>query len=208
MTYAAVLARGKGYVLGIADDELFRNAGLARPGNAAAMVSILASADRLELRMADVEDGVSPPSTPIAALLRAGLGMGLGHALVATLLLFFAVGVRLARPKPTPPPRRRAFVEHVEAVGELYGRTRNAAHALAAYARFADERLHARMPRGTADVAAFLASRARLPLDTAQRLWARAVQAEAGAPPLGDEMAVLRELSAVYSAAMAQERGP
>ncbi|HEY6464076.1 MAG TPA: DUF4350 domain-containing protein, partial [Polyangiaceae bacterium] len=206
MTYAAVLAHGKGFVLGIASDELMQNAGIARPGNAAAMVAIFSNADRLEMRMADAEDGMSPPGTPVAALLRAGLGTGLVHALVATLVLFFAVGIRLARPKPSAPPRRRAFAEHVEAVGALYARTRNAPHALAAYARFADDRLRARMPRGTGDVAAFVASRARIPLDVAQRLWARAVQAKAGAPPLGDEMAVLHELSAVVSAAMAQDR--
>jgi hypothetical protein len=204
MTYAAVLGHGKGFVLGIASNELMTNAGLARPGNAAAMVSIFSSTDRLELRVADPEDGVSPPSTPVAALLRAGLGTGLVHALVAIVVLFLAVGTRLARPRPATPPRRRAFAEHVEAVGALYARTRNAPHALAAYARFADERLRARMPRGSGDVAAFLASRARMPLDACQRLWARAVQAKAGAPPLGDELAVLRELSAVYAAAMAQ----
>jgi hypothetical protein len=207
MTYAAVLAHGKGFVLGIASNELLQNAPLARPGNAAAMVSIFSNADRLELRIADPEDGVSPPSTPIGALLRAGLGIGLAHALLATVALFFAVGLRLARPRPAMPPRRRAFAEHVEAVGALYARTRNAPHALAAYARFADDRLRARMPRGSGDVAAFLASRARVPLDVCQRLWARAVQAKAGAPPLGDELSVLRELSAVYSAAMAQGDG-
>ncbi len=204
MTYAAVVTHGKGFVLGIATNELMQNAPLARPGNAAAMVSIFSNADRQEVRIADPEDGVAPPSTPIGALLRAGLGLGLGHAVLATLALFFAVGLRLARPKPAPPPRRRAFAEHVEAVGALYARTRNAGHALAAYARFADDRLRARMPRGTADVAAFLASRASMPLDACQRLWARAVQAKAGAPPLGDELTVLRELSAVYAAAMAQ----
>ena len=207
MTYAAVLAHGKGFVLGIATNELMQNAPLARPGNAAAMVSIFSNADRLEVRLADAEDGVSPPSTPIGALLRAGLGIGLAHALLATLVLFLAVGLRIARPKPAMPPRRRAFAEHVEAVGALYARTRNAPHALGAYARFADDRLRARMPRGTGDVAAFLASRAGMPLDACQRLWARAVQAKAGAPPLGDELTVLRELSAVYAAAMAQD-GP
>jgi hypothetical protein len=188
----------------MAGDELLTNAGLARPGNAAAMVAILSNADRLELRIADPEDGVSPPSTPIAALLRAGLGTGLVHALLAVGVLFLAAGTRLARPRPLLPPRRRAFAEHVEAVGALYARTRNAPHALAAYARFADDRLRARMPRGSGDVAAFLASRARLPLDACQRLWARAVQAKAGAPPLGDELAVLRDLSAATTAAMAQ----
>jgi hypothetical protein len=207
MTYAAVLSHGAGFVLGIASDELMTNAGLARPGNAAAMVSILSNADRLELRVADPDDGVSPPSTPIAALLRAGLGTALVHALFATLVLFLAAGVRLARPRPAPPPRRRAFAEHVEAVGALYARTRNAPHALAVYARFADDRLRARMPRGSGDVAAFLATRARMPLEACQRVWARAIQAKAGAPPLGDELGVLRELSAVYAAATAPDAG-
>jgi hypothetical protein len=206
MTYAAVVTYGKGYVLGVASDELLLNAGLARPGNAAAMIAILSNADRVEMRLAEPDDGVSPPTSPIAAMTRAGLGVGLVHALVAALVLFFAVGVRLARPKPSPPPRRRAFSEHVEAVGALYARTRNAPHALGCYARFADERLRARMPRGAGDIPAFLASRARMPLDGCQRLWMRAVQAKAGAPPLGDELAVLRELSAVYAAAMAQDK--
>jgi hypothetical protein len=205
-TYAAVLTRGRGFVLAIASNELFTNAGLARPGNAALLVAILASTSRTEMRFADTDDGVSPPSTPIAAMLRAGLGMGLGHALVFTLVLFLAVGTRLSRPRPSAPPRRRAFTEHVEAVGALYARARSAPHALAAYARFADERLRARMPRGSSDVAGFLASRARMPLDACQRLWARAMQAKAGAPPIGDELAVLRELGAVYAAAMAQDR--
>jgi len=205
-TYAAVLTRGRGFVLGIVTNELLTNAGLARPGNAALLVAILASTSRTEMRFADADDGVSPPSTPIAAMLRAGLGMGLGHALVFTLVLFLAVGTRLSRPRPAAPPRRRAFAEHVEAVGALYARARSAPHALTAYARFADERLRARMPRGSSDIAAFLASRARMPLDACQRLWARAMQAKAGAPPIGDELAVLRELGAVYAAAMAQDR--
>jgi hypothetical protein len=155
--------------------------------------------------MADSEDGVSPPSSPIAALTRAGLGTALVHGLLATLVLFLAVGVRLTRPRPAPPPARRAFAEHVEAVGALYARTRLAPHALAAYARLADERLRASMPRGNADVPAFLASRARLPLESCQRLWARAMAAKAGAPTRGDELAVLKELSAVYAAAMARD---
>jgi hypothetical protein len=155
--------------------------------------------------VAEHDDGVSPPSSPIAALTRAGLGPGLVHALLATLVLFLAVGIRLARPKPSLTPTRRAFAEHVEAVGALHARTRNAPHALAAYARFADDRLRASMPRGGNDVPAFLASRAKLPLETCQRLWARAMAAKAGAPPVGDELTVLKELSAAYAATMARD---
>jgi hypothetical protein len=204
-TYAAVVSHGKGYVLGVASAELVTNIGLARPGNAAAMVAILSNADRLHFRLAEHEDGVSPPTSPIAALTRAGLGPGLLHALFATLVLFLAVGVRLARPKPAPPPTRRAFAEHVEAVGALYAKTRSAPHALAAYARFVDERLRARMPRGSNDIPAFLASRAKLPLEACQRLWGRAMAAKGGAHPTGDELAVLKELSGVYAAAMTRD---
>jgi hypothetical protein len=131
------------------------------------------------------------------------------HALIAALILFLAVGVRLARPRPALPPARRAFAEHVEAVGALYARTGNAAHALAAYAAFADERLRASMPKSAGDVAAFLASRARLPVDECRRLWSRAMAARAGEPRASerpDELALLKELAAVYSAAMAQDK--
>jgi hypothetical protein len=203
--YAMATPHGKGWVVGIATDELLTNAALARPDNAAVLLAILSNADREELKIAQREDGVSPPSTPLAALERAGLSMGLLHALVAALVLFLAEGVRLARPVPEPPPVRRSFVEHVEAVGALYRRTGQGAHALAAYAGFADHRLRARMPRGATDVAAFLASRARLPLDLCQRVWARATAPEP-LEPVGDELAVLKELSAVYSAAIDQDR--
>jgi hypothetical protein len=204
-TYAVIVARGQGSVLGIATGELMTNAALARPGNAAVLLAILSNADSESFQIAQPEDGVSPPSNPLAALSRAGLGLGLAHALVAALLLFLAAGTRLHRPVAEPPPARRAFVEHVEAVGALYRRTGLAAHALAAYTRFAEERLRARMPRGTADVPSFLASRAWLPLDVCQRVWARATGARPDAP-VGDELEVLKELSLVYSRATDQER--
>jgi len=204
-SYAAVMPLGKGLVLGIASDELMTNAGLARPGNAAAAIAILSNADRLELKIARPEHGLAPPTTPLTAMSRAGLGLGMIHALAAALVLFLAAGIRMARATPAAPPVRRAFVEHVEAMGALYARTNNAEHALAAYARFAGERLRARMPRGTGDVAALLASRSRLPLDVCERVWKRATAPNDGAPA-GDDLAALKELSAVYSAATAQDR--
>ncbi len=205
-TYATMTSDARGFVLGIASDELLTNAGLARPGNAAAMEAILSNVNSDQIRIAQSNDGVTPPSTPIGALVRAGLGLGLVHGLVAALALFLAAGVRLGRPRPAPPPPGHAFAEHVTAVGALYARARSAEHALAVYARFADERLRARMPRGASDVAAFLATRARQPLDVCQRVWARATAAKAGQPPVGDELAVLRELRAIYAAATAQDR--
>ena len=210
-TYAAMRRIGKGIVLGVATDELLTNAALARPGNAAAIVAILDVLDPHELRLARSEDAIAPPSNPVSGMIRAGLGLGLAHALVLAAVLFLAVGIRLARPKPTPPPARRAFAESVEASGALYARAGMASHALAAYARFVDERLRARMPRrrdtppgvahATTDVAAFLAARSGADAATCERVWQRAKNTRPGDPPRGDELDLLKQLTALYAAA-------
>jgi hypothetical protein len=208
-TYAAAWPSGAGVVLGVASDELTTNAGLARAANAAALIAILSHADRSSFAIAEPEDGTAPPSSPVTALKRAGLGLALAQAIAGVLVLFVATGARLANPRPASPPRRRAFVEHVEAVGALYARTGAARHALASYTRFVEQRLRARMPRGTADVAAFLASRSHLPLDVCERLLNRA-NAAAGPDgekqPAVDDLVILKELTAAYAAATARER--
>jgi hypothetical protein len=204
-TYAAVLSLGQGTITGVATGELLTNAALARPGNAAVAMAVLSNADRQEIRIAQREDGVSPPSSPVAAVRRAGLGLGLVHGLCAALILFAAYGTRLGPPLPEPPPARRAFVEHVEAVGALYKQGGHAAHALAAYTRLVDQRLRARTSRGAADVPAVLAARSNLPVDVCRRIWGRASAASADAP-VGDELGILKELAAVYSLATDRER--
>jgi hypothetical protein len=206
--YAASWPLGRGSVLGVASDELTTNAALARPGNAAALVSILAASGATAFTLAEPEDGSSAPSSPLTALSHAGLGLGMVHALIAAALLFLAAGVRLAAPTPTPPARRRAFAEHVEAVGALYAGAGAARHALAAYGRFVEQRLRARMPRGATDLAAFLAGRADLPLETCERLLNGASAAagpQAGDRSGDDDLMVLKELSAAYAAAIAKD---
>lgn len=181
VTWAAMRELGGGRVLGMAEIDLITNAGLARPDNAAAMIAILSRLETLEggkaktIRIARPEDGTSPPSNPFSALVRAGLGLGLGHALVATLLLFLAAGTRRTRAAPREAPRRRAFVEHVEATGALWSRTMLAAHALRSYGRWVEERL-----RGTQH-------------DGAEHL-ARAREARSDEPPRGDELKTMKAL--------------
>jgi hypothetical protein len=208
VAYAVTLPRGEGWVTAIATSELLTNAALARPGNAAVILALLSNADRQEVKIAQTEDGVSPPTTPLAAIERAGLTLGLVHALAAALLLFLAAGVRMNRAEPEPPPARRAFVEHVVAVGELYRRGGHAPHALAAFARFVDQRLRSKVQRGASDVPSLLAARAKMPVDACQRLWARAMAADPASPagPTGDELGTLKELARVYSSAESGER--
>jgi hypothetical protein len=202
--YATWMPYGHGYVMSLASDELMTNAALASGSNASAMVALFAHTEAEELWVAGEGDGVGPPSSPLAALLRAGLGLALVHALVATLLLFAAFGVRLTRAKPSPPPPSRPFSDHVEAVGALYARSRAAPVALAAYARFAEDRLRARNPRRAGDVAALLAAHAGLPSDVSVQLWSRADASKSAAPDAargaGDDLAVLEDLVAAYSA--------
>jgi hypothetical protein len=200
--YAAIVLSGTGTILALASDELLTNAGLARRGNAAAMTALFARLGRTDVLIAESDDGVAPPSSPVSSLMRAGLGLGLLHALAAAAILFLAAGIRLMRPRRASPPARRAFVEHVRAVGGLYARTSNAAHALAVYTRFAEERLRARMPRGTVDVPTFLAQRSSHPVEECRELWSRAVASRAGDPARGDELTVLKRLSALCAAAM------
>jgi hypothetical protein len=202
--YAALRVHGKGVVLGMASAELMTNASVARKGNAAALVAILSHLERDEVRFARPEDGIAPPSNPIAGLSRAGLGLGLWHALAAAVILFAAVGARLARPRPEPKPSRRAFTENVEATGAYYAYGRLAPHALAAYARFADGRLRARMPKGT-DVPSFLASRTGESREECERIWARAQSARSGEEPRGDEIPTLKKLSTLFTVATRTE---
>jgi hypothetical protein len=197
-TYAAIWRHGAGTVLGLGNDDLLTNAGLARPGNPRALVRLLGNLHRTRFRVARPEDGITPPSNPVSALVDAGLGKALVHALGAVAILFLAFGTRQGRPRLTPPPARRAFAEHVEATGALYARTRLATHALRAYARYADSRLRPLMPRGTNDPAAFLASRTQMQQEECARIWRRATSAGAAgaaSAPVGDELVLLKELS-------------
>jgi len=204
--YAARLRLGRGHVLAIASDELLTNAGLSRADNAAAMVLLMSHVDPVDVRVAEPHHGVAPPSAPWTSLNRAGLGLGLVHALLASAVVFLAAGRRLARPRPAQSPRRRRFVEHVRAVGAVYASTGSGTHALSAYTRFAEERLRVRMPRGASDIPEFLAARTEQPVERCRALWTRAVAARGALAPAGDELAVLRDLSGLCGAAIAQDR--
>ncbi len=201
--YGALRNFGEGKVLGLASTDLLTNLGVAVPGNAAAVVAMLATLDRHEFAVARAEQGIAPPTNPFAGLLHIGLGPALVHALFFIPLLFLAYGVRQAAPRPEPPPRRRAFAEHVKAVGALYARRRAAGHALAVYARHVDDRLRARTPRGH-DPVQFLADRSGADVAETTALYARAMAAKVGQPLRGDELADLQRLSTLYAKAMAR----
>lgn len=191
--FAVVCAHGAGRVMAMAEDDLVANVGFARGANAEVALAILAHLAPTEIAFARRDDGVAPPTSPLASLDRAGLRLGLWHGLAAALLLFWAAGTRLARPRPEPPPSRRAFVEHVEATGALHARARTAPRALASYVRWVEE--HVRAAPGSS-VAAALAARTGANLEECERLWA-----EAHDPEPGTELRVLGRLHALHARA-------
>jgi hypothetical protein len=205
--YGALRAFGAGRVLGLASSELLSNVGVAVPGNAAAIIAMLATLDRHEFAIARREQGIAPPENPLSGMLHIGLGPALIHAALFLPLLFFAYGTRQSAPRIEPAPRRRAFAEHVQAVGGLYARRRAASHALAVYAKHVDDRLRTRMARG-ADPIAFLAARAGADLAETTELYTRAMGPQSDDPsqaaiaPRGDELRVLQKLSTLYNKAM------
>ncbi len=218
-TYAAKRRIGSGFVLGVANDDLFTNIGMRPRNNAAALVTLIRSVSHdpwrrvaldpsasssglLDVRIARAEDGIPPPSNPFAALVAAGLGKGAWHALAAAIVLFLAYGIRHARPRAAEKKERRAFAEHVEATGAFYGRTRAHVHALAAYGRFVEMRLREIVPRG-ADPIAFLAARSgRDPAKVAE-IYTRALEAKPTDTPRGDELTLVEELRRMLDKAVA-----
>lgn len=202
--YAVGQMKGRGIVYGVASDDLFTNVGMSIPGNAAAAIAILSFAPSSSFMYASPEDGFTPPTNPFAALLNAGLGLPLGHAIMAGIVLFFAVGVRFGRPKPDAPPGRRAFVEHVTATAAVYGRSRAAKHALAAFSRFAEARLSKRLGRGAPDIVSLLAQRSGERMEECAFVWGRGLAAREFEfdKANGDEIDILRRLSLLYAKTM------
>lgn len=213
-TYAAKRRFGRGFILGVANDELWTNVGVMPKHNAAALVTLIRAVSHDmrrrhlavdgalgDLRVARAEDGIPPPSNPFAALVAAGLGKGAWHALAAALLLFLCYGIRHARPRAAPGAPRRAFVEHVEATGAFYSRSPARSHALASYGRFVELRLREHAPRGT-DPATFLASRTGADPAHVTQLLERAAEARTDELPRGDELDVIAELRTLLAKAL------
>lgn len=151
---AAYKPHGEGFVVGMTSADVLTNVGVANADRAAFVIALLDLAAevttgelvseggaRARVRFARPEDGIAPPGDPLSALVRAGLGPFVWHALLACMVLFLAVGLRQARPRKEAVETRRAFAEHVIATGSLWHRARAGGLAVAVYARFVERRL-------------------------------------------------------------------
>ena len=209
---ASLVSVGTGTVVTLDEADLFTNAALAYPRNPTIALTLLrvaagkgtpsVAADGIvrystyrTIERARRHDGRQGASDPLSALLAAGLRLPLIHAAIFAAILFFAYGRRMGRAEPDRLDSRRAFAEHVEANGLLWAKRKFGPLALATWARFAEERLRARMPKSATDPAHYLA------LETGQdptfitEIWKRATEQSPTERARGDEIAILKTLA-------------
>lgn len=163
---------GQGRVLVFADDRLFCNAALLAPLNARYLVSVL-SAGGKRLQFAGEMMGVVS-RTPLEAVSRGRLAPVMLQLALAALLFFVYRGAHFGRPRPEPPVRRRAFADHVRALGLTYARARAGRVSLEHYGAWATERLGERLRMGGATrlsaIAEGIAARTGRPVGEVMRL--------------------------------------
>jgi hypothetical protein len=179
-------------VLVLADDFLFRNAGLLLADNAAVLDNLLRDGGTTVELAGDLTGLVS--ANPVQSVQRGRLGPAMLQ-LAALLLVFFAAkGARFGRPIETQRVHGRAFAEHVRALGLHYARARADRHVLGLMGAYTIERLRERcglrVDRGLSGLAEAVATRTGRSVGAVMRLFVEArdagkgVVAEAGARDL------------------------
>jgi hypothetical protein len=130
--YAVAVKMERGLAIVLGDGQLFENASLAMADNAAFMVAVVDFTRRPgRLQIVDETTGRSSPN-PFVSLARAGLGLMLLQLALLVLLWFWHRGKAFGKLHDPPPPPRRAFVEHVRALGAQYAKAKALPHVLQA----------------------------------------------------------------------------
>jgi len=144
--YAAYRQPGRGQIVTLANDALLTNAALTTDDDAAFTLALL----QFLGGSAEYIDGSSwaGTNTPFEAIGRTELLPALLQALALLLLLYLWRGVLFGAPRDPARKSRRAFAQHVEAVGTHYARARASRHALRLYASWAMGQLRDRARAG------------------------------------------------------------
>ncbi|MFI5302117.1 MAG: DUF4350 domain-containing protein, partial [Polyangiales bacterium] len=205
--YAQIADVRDGRLLALANGELFTNAALLHKGNPAALVAILSTMGVTSLRLVRPEDGSSAAGDPLSALVHAGLGPALAQSAFALVLLFVAYGVAFGRRLPPRVDARRAFGEHVRAVGALWSKTRIGRHALGAYLRWTEARVREAATFAGEEPALLLSRRTGRSLDDCRAIWSTArARADDVATKTPLAIAALTDLSRLVHDAHLTER--
>lgn len=179
-TYGALVILGQGQVLLLAGNELVTNGGIAVADNASASVSVIRSFAR-DRDVYFIEDPEAGSNNPIRVLVRAGLLPAVLQGLLVLTLFFVMMGRHFATPRDRTVERRRAFAEHVRALGGLYARAGASGAVLRSYAQLALDRLRERTAGSHASLSEAVAARVGEPREEVERVLAEAERAHTGA---------------------------
>jgi hypothetical protein len=164
MAYVATRRFGQGSITFFADDTLLRNATLSVGDNAYVAVSLLNQPGRV-LELIGPWTGAGS-SSPFGAIRQAGLAPLVWALLAYGLLAAWHYGAAFGKRRDPIVEPRRAFVDHVRALGASYARAHASRFALGVYGSWAADRLRERLNGGQAvgliDLSAAAARRAGL----------------------------------------------
>lgn len=160
-SYACMRQEGDGYVFVFADDRWFMNIALPIQDNAAFLLSFF-QATHHNVHVLDGQTSLGANS-PIESIARSNLWPILIQLFLLLGLAFLWQGRAFGVLRDPMVERRRAFVDHVRALGLAYARSGASRHVLGIYAGWVIERLRERLPRegrrGLSGLAEALATR-------------------------------------------------
>lgn len=200
--YVAERNYGEGRVLFFGDDEFLSDASLSVGDNAFFAVSLL-SGNGQTLELVGPWTGGGASST-FSSLYKAGLGALVAQLALLAVLFGWHGGTAFGLRRDPSAVRRRAFREHVLALGENYRRARATRFALATYGSWLIERLRERLspqqPIGLIELASRMALRVGRPETELVLLLTEARDAQedsASARPSANDLTTLEKLESM-----------
>ncbi len=145
---AAEMPFGEGMITVFAEDSLFTNLALTVNDNALLLLATLfrVSEESRVIEICDAFTGVGA-ATPLESVRRAELTPVLAQLFVLLALVLVWKGAAFARRRDPPAEARRAFADHVRALGLAYASARASHHVVGLYASWGLERLRERVHR-------------------------------------------------------------
>ena len=202
--YAVEQAHGEGRVVVLADDSLFANAALLVEDDAGLLADLLREGGRT-VELAGELTGAGSPN-PLTSVRRGRLAPAMLQLALLVLLFFACKGTHFGRPVDRIETHRRAFSEHVRALGLQYARAHASRRAFELYGGYGIERLRERLRlgrgKGLHAVAEGVAARGGRPIGEVMRLL---VDAHPGAPgqtsggSAAEDLASMRQIATLLT---------
>jgi len=145
--YAIGTQLGKGRAYVFAERALFTNIAFTVGDNASFASKFLYDLGH-DVELCDIWTGAGAGS-PLDSMRKARLTPVIVQLLALALLFLVWRGAHFGLPRDPPARNRRAFADHVRALGNIYARAKASEHALGNFSAWAIERLRERFQRGT-----------------------------------------------------------